>query len=189
MPKTGKTRYALLGILNMKPMSGYDLKKFCDEAVSQFWNENYAHIYPQLRGLEREGLATAETAQTEGRPVKRIYHITEKGKKELNDWLRQPVEPSLPRYELLLKLVFSTEIPLQNIREKIEQYKKENEQALEKVIEGEYEVRQQSGAKGEKWMQLWLIGINNGKHGYKAAIDWCDETLQILKGMQEKGEA
>jgi PadR family transcriptional regulator, regulatory protein AphA len=184
MPVKSKTRYALLGILNLSPMSGYDLKKFCDEGVSQFWNENYAHIYPTLRELEREGLAVAETAQTQGRPVKRIYHITGKGQKELNEWLLMPVEQAPPRYELILKLVFSTGVPVENIREKILRYKEQNEKALADVMAGENKIKNQPGANNLKWKQLWIIGINSGKYSYKAAIEWCDDTLEILKGMK-----
>jgi len=184
MTTKSKTRYALLGILSLYPMSGYDLKKFCDEAVSQFWNENYTHIYTVLKQLEKEGLAGKLTEQTGGRPPKNVYHITETGRAELNEWLLQPVEPDPPRFELILKLVFSTDVPVQNIIEKIERYKAENELALENVKEGERKIKDIAGTQGEKWAYLWMIGINSGKHSYKAVIDWCEETLEILKGMK-----
>ncbi len=51
MATTNKSRYALLGVLCMKPGSGYDIKKFCDKTISHFWNENYGHIYPVLKQL------------------------------------------------------------------------------------------------------------------------------------------
>ena len=184
MTTKSKTRYALLGILSLYPMSGYDLKKFCDEAVSQFWNENYTHIYSVLKKLEKEGLAGKITEQTPGRPQKNVYHVTEKGRAELNEWLLLPVEPDPPRFELILKIVFSTDVPVQNIIEKIERYKLENEQALVSVIEGEKKIKSIAGTQGEKWASLWLIGINSGKHSYKAVVEWCDETLEILKGMK-----
>ncbi len=38
----------------MKPGSGYDIKKFCDKAISYFWNENFGHIYPVLKQKGKE---------------------------------------------------------------------------------------------------------------------------------------
>jgi DNA-binding PadR family transcriptional regulator len=185
MTTKSKTKYALLGILSLQPASGYGLKKFCDEAVSQFWNENYTHIYTVLKQLEKEGLAEKKPEQTMGRPPKNVYYITEKGQAELNEWLLQPVEDAPPRYELLLKLVFSTDIPIDNIIEKIKRYKAKHETALEKVLAGEKEIEKSTDSKSEKWLQLWLIGISSGKYSYKATIDWCNETLEILENMKK----
>ncbi|MGA9048227.1 MAG: PadR family transcriptional regulator, partial [Dehalococcoidia bacterium] len=46
MPKINKTKYAILGLLSLKPASGYDLKKTVDWNIGFFWNENFGHIYP-----------------------------------------------------------------------------------------------------------------------------------------------
>jgi PadR family transcriptional regulator, regulatory protein AphA len=189
MTTKSKTRYALLGILSLHPASGYDLKKFCDEAVSQFWNENYAHIYSVLKELEAEGLARKQTEQTDKRPPKNVYYITPKGKKELNNWLLQPVRETPPRYELLLKLVFSTDIPIDNLINKIKQYKEEHIKALDLVKEGEKEIWSYPKAQGSKWARLWQIGVNSGKYSYKATIDWCDETLETLEEIKKESGA
>jgi len=50
-PQQYKSRYALLGMLSLQPMSGYDLKKFTEWGTANFWQENYAQIYPMLRQL------------------------------------------------------------------------------------------------------------------------------------------
>jgi PadR family transcriptional regulator, regulatory protein AphA len=184
MPMTSKTRYALLGILNLYPMSGYDLKKFCDQVVSQFWNENYAHIYPVLKELEKEGLATTEIAQTAGRPVKRIYSITEKGKRELRDWLLKPAEAPPRRYEFILKLFFSADIPAAHLAGAIRQFKEMNEKTIEIYSNNEKETLADMTAENEKSRKLILMTINCGRYEAEAMIKWCDETLEVLKGME-----
>jgi len=184
MPVKSKTRYALLGILNLYPMSGYDLKKFCDQVVAQFWNENYAHIYPVLRELEKEGLATTRTAQTAGRPVKRIYSITEKGKQELKDWLLQPVEGPPRRYEFILKLFFSADIPVEHLVNVIQHDKEANQKALEIYGRSEKEAREGITDENEKSRKLILMTISCGRYNSEAMVKWCDETLEILKGMK-----
>jgi PadR family transcriptional regulator AphA len=184
MPMTSKTKYALLGILNIFPMSGYDLKKFCDSVVSQFWNENYAHIYPVLKEMEKEGLATTKAAQTEGRPLKHIYYITEKGQQELNKWLLVPVDIYKRRYEFVLKLFFSADIPVENLIKNIKHYKEDQEKALERLIESEKEIEHEK-IENPKRATIWQITVNGGKHESKAMIKWCNETLETLEEMKQ----
>jgi PadR family transcriptional regulator, regulatory protein AphA len=183
MPLTNKTKYALLGILNLYPMSGYDLKKFCDDVVSQFWHENYAHIYPVLKELEKSGLATKETVQTKGRPSKNVYYITEKGKDELKEWLLRPAEALPARYEFILKLFFSSDIPSEHLVNVIRQFRAENEKALEILARSERDAKADKTAENQKSIDLMLITINCGRHESEAMIKWCDETLEILKTM------
>ena len=54
--------------------------------------------------MEEEELITKEVKQTEGRPSKNVFSITEKGKEELKKWLMLPVEQEPIRSELLLKI-------------------------------------------------------------------------------------
>ena len=63
-----KTRFALLGLLSWKPMSGYDIKKIVDIGLSHFWNENYGQIYPSLDALVKEGLAIKTVDKLSGKP-------------------------------------------------------------------------------------------------------------------------
>ncbi|MDF2869325.1 MAG: hypothetical protein K0R05_900 [Anaerocolumna sp.] len=65
-----KTRYAILGILSIHSGTGYDIKKYCDTVISNFWNENFGHIYPVLNQLLSEGLI-----QTEESPSPRKKYI------------------------------------------------------------------------------------------------------------------
>ena len=49
--KENKSKYAIMGMLSMGPMSGYDIKKRFEKSLSYFWNESYGQIYPILRKL------------------------------------------------------------------------------------------------------------------------------------------
>jgi DNA-binding PadR family transcriptional regulator len=48
-----KSKYAILGMLSIAPMSGYDIKKQVETSISNFWSESYGQIYPALRNLAR----------------------------------------------------------------------------------------------------------------------------------------
>jgi len=181
MAKINKTKYALLGVLSLAPGSGYDIKKFCDFSISHFWNENYGHIYPVLKQMELDGLVNKTTEHTEGRPDRNVYFINEKGAEELRNWLLLPVEDEPPRIEILLKLFFSMDIPIENTVEKIKHHKKIQEELLGKYMEVETFLQLEQGYGDNPGLPLWLSTINYGKHHARANIDWCKETLAILR--------
>ena len=111
MARENKTRNALLGLLSIGPMSGYDMKKLTDFSLGYFWSENYGHIYPILRKLGEGSLITRHTERTRGRPDRNVYRLTGKGEKELDGWLDIPAEKQSIRNEFLLKLFFGRRLP------------------------------------------------------------------------------
>src|ERR1035438_4350623 len=54
-------RHALLAILAVEPMTGYDLTKHFDRSAGNVWHAPHSQIYPELRKLESAGLVTAES--------------------------------------------------------------------------------------------------------------------------------
>ena len=111
MAKENKSRYAVLGMLSLRPMSGYDLKKYIELGTSNFWSESYGQIYPMLKQLAEEGLTSSHVEKREGRPERHVYTLTDKGWDALRHWLTEPVESQLARNELLLKLFFGCDTP------------------------------------------------------------------------------
>ena len=45
----------ILGLLSLRPMSGYDMKRIVDHSTRFFWAASYGQIYPELRRLEADG--------------------------------------------------------------------------------------------------------------------------------------
>src|SRR5207248_3612231 len=107
-----KSRYALLGMLSIRPMSGYDIKKLIEASISNFWSESYGQIYPTLKQLVAEKLVTRTVKKQTGKPDRHVYALTPAGRRRLREWLAQAPTPSVARNELLLKLFFGEEIPL-----------------------------------------------------------------------------
>ena len=184
MTKINKTKFTILGVLNEKPGSGYDIKKFCDN-LGYFWNENYSHIYPVLKKMEDEGLVTKTTEQAEGRPPRNVYSITDAGKAEFVRWLMLPVEPNILRAELLLKLLFSNNVPTSNMIEKMEQKIEEQRQTARYLECSEAEIK--SLITNEKKLRAWLSVINWGKTITAATLQWCEETIRTLQEDDEEG--
>ena len=84
-------RYALLALLRVGPLSGYDLQKQFAESVGHVWHAPDSQIYPELRKMESEGLVEAEE-QTRGvRGTRRLYHMTDAGNRAYLDWMASPL--------------------------------------------------------------------------------------------------
>lgn len=104
-------RHAILGIIEYKPVHGYQLKQVLELGISTFWPVNLAAIYPCLRQLESEGLVAHTTERSgDGRPNRKVYSITDAGRQELARWRRLPPEGiASVRNPLFLKLLFARE--------------------------------------------------------------------------------
>ncbi|MGE5398094.1 MAG: PadR family transcriptional regulator [Chitinophagales bacterium] len=179
MGPTNKSKYMILAILNESPgSSGYDIKKHCDN-LSYFWNENYSRIYPVLKQMEEEGLVTQTEEKGKGRPPKNVYFITPKGKEEYIKWLMLPVEPSSLRSELLLKLFFSSDIPVNNMIQKLQAELAEQMKIRDSL---DNQVRQ---LKAQEWdnrkLPVWLSIMNYRKIMSEAETRWCGETIKLLQ--------
>ncbi|GAA3709703.1 helix-turn-helix transcriptional regulator [Zhihengliuella alba] len=85
-------RYALLALLNVDAMTGYDLCKVFDSSVGHVWYAPDSQIYPQLRKMEREGLIDGEDVPWGKNATKRRYHITEAGVADFTAWMNSPLE-------------------------------------------------------------------------------------------------
>ncbi|MFN4142480.1 PadR family transcriptional regulator [Aestuariivirga sp.] len=77
-------RTLCLGVLSTGEASGYEIKKEIEEGLfSHFIDASFGSIYPALTQLAGEGLVTVRAEEQSGRPDKKVYAITEKGREAL----------------------------------------------------------------------------------------------------------
>jgi len=99
-------KFVLLGLLAERPRHGYDLKSVFEHLLGGTWPLNIAQIYTALAGLEREGLVECEVVPQDQVPDRKVYSLTEKGAKQLDEWVESPVVgPVRLRDELVLKVL------------------------------------------------------------------------------------
>ena len=183
MPKINKTKYALLGLLSLGPMSGYDIKKFTDFSISYFWKENFGHIYPVLKRMEEDGLVTKKVEKTEGKPNRNVYSITDLGRDELSEWLEVSPEEHSIRNELLLKIFFGALTSKETIIDMIRDEKERHEKRRLAFDSIEERIITQKGDKFEGDRPFWLITLRYGKKMSHAVTEWCDEAIKILSDL------
>lgn len=179
-----KTKHALLGVLSLMSGSGYDIKMFCDNSLSHFWNENFGHIYPVLAQLEKDGLISLK--ESKGDVRKRVYSISNKGLEEFTEWLLLPVEYQPARSELLLKLFFSNRIPKEKTIEMLKEVKERKKRQLKEYLEIEASYEKTDRIKDSEYYAYWLAPLRFGILSTKATIKWCDETIENIKKTQSE---
>jgi DNA-binding PadR family transcriptional regulator len=99
-------KYAVLALLSRARQHGYELKTVFEKLLGGTWPLNIGQIYLVLTKLEQEGLVDAERVPQDKVPDRKVYSITETGRKELIDWLEEPVVgPVKLRDEMFLKVI------------------------------------------------------------------------------------
>ena len=182
MSKENKSRYAILGLLGLAPMSGYDIRKAVSISIGNFWRESYGQIYPMLKQLDAEGLVTKRVEQQPGRPDRHVYALTERGQEELRRWLGEPVGDQIGRNELLLKLFFSHQVPAAVSLAHVQRCRALQLEYLRRYEQLDTEIPQR--AAGLPDLTYMLITLSYGKHIARALLDWCDETIAALSQLQ-----
>lgn len=85
-------RYALLALLRVGPLSGYDLQKQFSLSVGHVWHAPDSQIYPELRKMESAGLIEGEDQVRGARGTRRVYHVTPAGEAAFFTWMTTPLD-------------------------------------------------------------------------------------------------
>jgi DNA-binding PadR family transcriptional regulator len=89
--KIPSLEYALLGLLQGKPASGYDVRKIFSSTSMKTYSDSPGAIYPALRRLERRGFIRGTIEEGAGLRRRQIFRVTSKGTAELRNWITHPV--------------------------------------------------------------------------------------------------
>ncbi len=102
-----RLQYIILGLLDQRPQTGYDLTKAFDNEIGEFWQAQHSQIYPLLKRLEETGDITHEVTMTGEKLAKKQYQLTPAGHEKLVTWIGEP-SPELTalKDEFILKLYF-----------------------------------------------------------------------------------
>lgn len=173
MARPRTTRFAVLGMLAERPMTGYDLREAIAASIGHFWHESFGQLYPALRELEAEGLV--EALAPDGRRIP--YRITDAGRAALREWLGTPparIEPT--RDELLLRLTFGRHAAAGAIRGHLEHHAAQLRATRERYRELEARVAAETAPD----RPYWLASIRAGVSAVDAALAWTAQTLADL---------
>jgi len=95
--------HALLGLLSVRPASGYDLMKSFDTSLANVWPATQSQVYGELNRLAATGLIEVAAEGPRGR---KEYALTDAGLAELREWMIDPRPEPPRRSEGLLRVFF-----------------------------------------------------------------------------------
>jgi DNA-binding PadR family transcriptional regulator len=96
----------LLGFLMSSSMTGYELKKKFSISFSFFSSLSYGSIYPVLKKMEQEGWITLKVEIQDGSPNRKVYTITDAGRKVFLETLQSPFALERPKNAFIARLFF-----------------------------------------------------------------------------------
>jgi PadR family transcriptional regulator AphA len=177
----GATAHALLGLLSIKPMSGYDMRQMVAGSIGHFWSESYGQIYPALKRMAESGLVEKRVETQQGRPDRHVYTLTDAGQKRLAAWLEVPVKKEVVRNELLLKLFFGVHAAEGVNQERMRRFLEAQEKEAHLFAGIAAHLKKEHPRDPN--LPYWLITLSRGRHDALASIAWAKETLEVLDGL------
>ncbi len=179
--------HAILGLLNIYPMTGYDLKtQAFDSTVQHFWPAAQSQIYRTLDRMAEAGWVTSEIEHQEGKPDRKVYSITGEGHAELQRWLATPNPIATYRDPLLIQFFFGALL--------------ENE-ALLALVEARTGLHQQRRAgfeaiptppldktQDDRMRTLIRLTVELGLMLDEAYLDWLKLCRATIEEMPQRGE-
>ncbi len=177
-------RYVVLGLLSEEASHGYRLKRRIEDRVGSIWQVNVGQVYQTLAQLNRQGLTRSKMEPTEQFKMRRVYEITDKGRRALATWLkRRPGMPGPVRPEIIVRLLGlesgKYQIAIQQLRAEEEVYLKYLEGL--KGNQGEVGRVEVTGAKSS--FRVSEIALDIARRQAQAHLDWlkaCRERVEHL---------
>ena len=174
---------AMLGRRGQSAVSGYDLKKFADNALGYLWAPSKTQLYVVLGRLVRAGLATRRDVPQRHRPDKHLYQITEQGHAVVRAWLeRDENEPDPDRSTFMLKFFFGTQATGPAMLEQLRVFRESYSERL--ATYNEIAASLEVLSTRDEFAYLTLrFGIARAQ----AAVAWADDAAQELSGLTASG--
>lgn len=167
-------RHALLGLLAVRPMSGYDLNKAFAGSAAHFWYADQSQIYRVLDKLGAGGLIATEDVPQRGKPDRKVHSLTERGRAELSAWLASPLEEERVKSAFLARLFFSEALGREGVLALLDEREQQLRQQLARLDEIEVEAASLAGVVRAATLEYGLAGA-------RAELEWIERTRRAVE--------
>lgn len=174
--------FGILGFLNYGPMSGYDLAKAFESSLEFFWHAQNSHIYLELKKLEQKGYISGKTVVQSERPNKKIYSITDAGRKEFLHWLAEGGREDVTHFKsvFLMKFFFSGNITPAQGMDKLRRFREECEAYLKRMDSIPESIENYGSNKDDYETLYWQLTADFGHRFIKTCIEWAERCMERL---------
>lgn len=175
----------ILGFLDWKPMTGYELKKMFEELDFLPWSGNNNQIYKALLELDREGLVSKTIVQQESLPAQKRYSVTRAGQSQLQYAVIQPPESEdlELRNRFLLQLAWTQCLSAVEVRQLVLMYQKKIENELKMNTE-QLKRKKVEVHRTQREEFIWNMIFRNRTVHLQSELSWLN---MLLNGLTELG--
>ncbi len=160
-----------LGALTCGDASGYEIKKMFEEgAFAHFHQVSFGSIYPALAKLCEEGLIDMHEESQDGRPDKKVYSLTDKGRDALRLAVKKTPAPDKVRSEVMVMFFLQEYLEADHLSEVFYQQLNTYRALLEKVNELD-----DTGMTSE---QMFVRGL--GRTYYGSIVKYMEENASMI---------
>ncbi len=174
--------HAILGFLNYRSYSGYDLKKFFDTSVRHFWPADQSQIYRTLSRMSEKGWMEIEVIRQESRPNRKLYHITPVGREELRRWLVTPLAPEENRSADMIQIFFAAQLSDEEIIGIFERAAALMRSGLEQyaLIPREIEAYSEYTHSPREFF-FWMLTLDVGIHTLQSNLEFIENLIHQIR--------
>ena len=177
-------KHGILGFLNYGDMTGYEIKEVFEHSLNYFWTAQTSQIYRELQTIEKKGWAKSTLIEQMGKPDKKVFHITDEGKKELLHWLAFEDSCFTMRSPLLMKVFFMGELSTNESILFFYNFKVEMENYLSGLQTADRYIDMFSVQIPEKDKALyWEMTLDFGKRNMQMYIEWANACIAKLEAI------
>lgn len=191
----------ILGILMGAPLHGYMIKHAIEGSYGdRYFKLSNSALYPALARLEKDGYIEGKRELQEAVPDKKVYHITENGKKKLVELAATPIKPSSTpgatdfnfkvhavhfgfltreqRRNVIAPFYEASKVELKEALDKRVKFF-EDTQKYADLIEKNEELREKFGSYMKNMTQIPLLVLDQGIEEMKSKIQFYEKLMEL----------
>jgi PadR family transcriptional regulator, regulatory protein AphA len=174
--------HAILGFLNYRHYSGYDLKKIFDKSVRHFWPADQSQIYRTLARMGEKGWVETELIRQESRPDRKEYRITPAGSAELRQWLVTPLTPDENRSADMIQVFFAAQLSDAEILGIFERAAELMRAGLAHYAQIPRNIEAYSEyTNSPREFFFWMLTLEVGIHNLKSSLEFIEDLIQRIR--------
>jgi DNA-binding PadR family transcriptional regulator len=138
--------------------------------------------------MEKKGWLTLTVEHQNGKPSRKVYHITQAGQKEFKRWLPQPPEVPELRNAMLIKIFFGNQMEPAQFTDHLRGWREYHANLLKRYgKEIPSVIKQYANATGaHEDAFYWTLTLDYGRRLDRMVLQWCDEALKQIEDTGKK---
>jgi len=177
-------RLAILGLVDMHPQSGYDLKKVFETTPMGNFSSSPGAIYPALKSLEKQSWIAGNPENTGSLRPRLVYAITEEGANVLTAELKKPVthDELIWHFDLvMLRFAFIERLGHEEALRFLGEFRTEAT-AYSSYLENLRE------SISEQLSPCGLLALEHGVQNFKGNVSWAEHAIDALSRLDREEE-